>query len=104
MGKVKWTYKASGHLQAIYEYIAKDSKIYAGNFIKSLIHATQKLETFPKCGRIVPELENYDFREVIYRKYRIVYRIKENSKDIEILAVIHGSRDMPNAFHEDWEL
>lgn len=37
MGKIKWTEKASNHLQTIYDYIAKDSKIYAGRFIRSLI-------------------------------------------------------------------
>ena len=73
MGKVKWTEKASSHLQAIHDYIAIDSKTYASRFIKSLIKATIKLEKMPRCGRIVPELESYGFREVIFQNYRIVY-------------------------------
>lgn len=59
MGKIKWTEKASSNLQAIYDYIARDSKTYATRFIKSLIRATTKLEIMPRCGRIVPELESY---------------------------------------------
>jgi toxin ParE1/3/4 len=47
----------------------------------------------PRCGRIVPELKDYGLREVIYANYRIVYRIKNNN-DIEILAVIHGAREL----------
>ncbi|MBW2083862.1 MAG: type II toxin-antitoxin system RelE/ParE family toxin [Deltaproteobacteria bacterium] len=44
------------------------------------------------------------FREVIYGNYRIVYRIIGGDDDIEILAVIHGARDMKRAFREEWEL
>ncbi len=104
MDKIKWTEKASSNLQAIHDYIATDSKIYATRFIKSLIAATNKLETMPWCGRIVPELESYGFREVIYRNYRIVYRIVGVREAIEILAVVHGARDMKTAFREEWNL
>ncbi len=103
MGQIKWTVKASNNLHAIYDYIAKDSKIYAVRFIKSLILSTKKLETMPRCGREVPELEGYGFREVIYRNYRIIYRILEDSEDIEILAVIHGARDLKGTFRKGWE-
>jgi addiction module RelE/StbE family toxin len=104
MGKIKWTEKASSNLQAIHDYIARDSKTYATRFIKSLIRATTKLEIMPRCGRIVPELESYGFREVIYQNYRIVYRIAEGSEDVEILAVVHGAREIKTAFRQEWEL
>lgn len=29
-----------------------------------------KLEMMPRCGRIVPEMDSYGFREVIYQNYR----------------------------------
>jgi addiction module RelE/StbE family toxin len=104
MGQIRWTEKASSNLQAIYEYIAKDSKAYAIRFIKSLISATAKLETMPRCGRIVPELESYGLREVIYQNYRIVYRIIENTNDVEILAIVHGAREIKTVFRQEWEL
>jgi len=104
MGKIRWTKKASSHLEAIYEYIAWDSGIYAARFIKSLIKSTAKLEIMPWCGRIVPELEKYGFREVIYQNYRIVYRIKERTEDIEILAVVHCAREIKKVFREEWEI
>lgn len=103
MGKIKWTEKASTHLQTIHDYIARESKTYATRFIKSLIKATLKLEMMPYCGRIVPELEDYGFREVVYRNYRIIYRITGNEV-VEILAVIHGARNFKKAFCEEWEL
>lgn len=99
MGKVKWTEKSSSNLQAIFDYIAKDSKIFATRFVKSLIASTKKLETMPGCGRTIPELEEQGLREIIFRNYRIPYRINKND-DIEILAVIHGARDFLSAFEE----
>ncbi len=104
MGKVKWTEKASSNLQAIHDYIAKDSKTYAARFIKSLIRATTKLEQMPRCGRIVPELEDYGFREVVYQNYRIVYRLVEGSEDVEILTVVHSAREINKVVRKEWEL
>ncbi len=101
MVKIKWTEKASSDLKAIHEYIAKDSKIYATRFIKSLIGATIKLETMPYCGHIVPEIEIYGFREIVYYNYRIIYRITEHSNDVEILAVTHGAREIRKTLSED---
>lgn len=103
MGKIIWTEKASSHLQGIHEYIGRDSRTYATRFVKSLIASTTKLEHMPHVGRTVPELENYDFREVIYHNYRIVYRVI-GKEDLEILAVLHGARDFKKAFYEEWEL
>jgi len=104
MGKLSWTEKASKNLQAVFDYISKDSKVYAARYVKALVHSTKKLENMPRCGRIVPELDDSRFREVIYGNYRIVYRITGADDNIEILAVIHGARDMIGAFREEWEL
>ncbi len=104
MGKIRWTEKASNHLQSIHDYIARDSKTYATRFIKSLIKSTQKLQTMSRIGRIVPEFETFGLREVIFQNYRIVYRIIEGIENIEILAVIQCSRDFKTAFSQEWEL
>jgi plasmid stabilization system protein ParE len=93
VGKVVWTKKAAGNLRSIHEYIAKDSRFYADRFTKALVRATERLKTLPQSGRIVPELESLAFREVIYRNYRIIYRIQADSNDVQILAVVHGARE-----------
>jgi toxin ParE1/3/4 len=104
MGKIKWSERAGSHLQTIHDFIALDSKTYALRFIKSLIKSTSKLEIAPRCGRIVPEFEMHGFREVIYQNYRIVYRIADVNEQVEILAVIHCSRDFKATFSQEWEL
>jgi|SRR3990172_877897 len=98
MVRIKWTDKAVKHLEAIYEYIARDSKIYAKRYIKSLITSTEKLKKMPECGRKVPEFEDADFREIFYKNHRIVYRLTDADKHIDILAVVHGTQDMQKIF------
>lgn len=105
MGKVIWTEKAAAHLKAIHDYIAEDSPVYASRFIKALVHATLKLETFPRAGRSVPEFEHVPIalREVIYQGYRIIYRLNSDS-DAEIVTVAHGREDLYNNLNRDWFL
>ncbi len=43
-------------------------------------------------GRIVPEFETEQIREVIEGSYRIIYYIKP--EQIDVLAVIHGSLEI----------
>jgi len=42
---------------------------------------------------MVPEYELNEVREVIEGSYRIIYLVKEDEGRIEVLAVIHGSRE-----------
>ncbi len=93
---MSWTLKSSTNLESIHDYIASDSgsAFYAKRFVRALIQATRKLETFPRCGREVPELRSFGFREVIHKGYRIVYRI----------AVVLGARDLLRFFREDWDV
>ena len=41
-------------------------------------------------GRIVPELDELNVRELILSNYRLVYRI--HAEKIQILRLIHGAR------------
>lgn len=84
---VKWTETALSNLQNIYEYIAQDSIYYAKNVIQRIVFITEQIPFFPKKGRIVPELNRRDIREIILYSYRIIYKIR--AKDILILRILH---------------
>jgi len=84
MGEIKWSEKASSNLQAIFDYISRDSRLYAARYVKALIKATKKLEKMPRCGRMVPEFENRELREVIYRNHRWV--LDSNSAILALAA------------------
>ena len=79
-------------------YIAKDSRVYAARFAAACEAATNSLREFPLKGRPVPELPASGLREVIAGKYRIVYRVR--SEVVEIVAVIHGARDIFEALED----
>jgi len=53
-------------------------------------NAVALLTENPRSGRVVPETGNPAIRELIYRGYRVVYRIKGD--DLEILSVFEGHR------------
>ena len=90
---VIWSQEAGENLFDIEEFIARDSLERAVRFIDALIdHAETILSDNPRSGRTVPEIGNPDIRELIYRGYRIVYRL--NGDRIEILTVFEGHRQL----------
>jgi addiction module RelE/StbE family toxin len=90
---VHWTDTAVAHLVAIYERIAQDAPVYAQRMIDRLTKRSEQIATFPESGRMVPEYEAPDIREVIENPYRIIYRIKVDQ--IDVLAVVHGAQLLP---------
>lgn len=92
MTKVRWTPQAADDLEAIYEFIARDSPLYAQITVEGIIAAIDRLEQFPLLGRHVPETSQADVRELIKPPYRIVYRTGEI---VKILTVFRGSRLFP---------
>jgi addiction module RelE/StbE family toxin len=92
--RVHWTNKAVKHLSAIYEYIAQDSPVYAQRMIDRLTRRSEQIAALPLSGRMVPEYEVEDIREVIEKPYRIIYRIKADQ--IDVLAIVHGAQLLPS--------
>jgi len=90
MAEVRWTPQAADDLEAITNFIAADSPQYASLFAIDVLAAVDRLVVFPRSGRIVPEMDHPDVREVILGNYRIVYRIRPDL--IEVLTVYHGAR------------
>ncbi|MCX9010673.1 MAG: type II toxin-antitoxin system RelE/ParE family toxin [Candidatus Methanoperedens sp.] len=90
MVRIIWSPDAAADLEAICEYIAKDSEYYARVFAQGVINAVERLLVFPESGRIVPEYNQEDLREIIFQNYRIVYRIKSDA--VEIVTITHGAR------------
>ena len=70
--KVNWAYKATTDLEALAEYIARDSAFYASAFVQEIRDASRSLNEFSERGRIVPELGNPNIRELFVREYRLI--------------------------------
>ena len=90
MVEIKWTNKSINDLKSIFEYIAQDSKKYASLQIKKIKERTKQLKIQPLSGRVVPEFDDLNIRELIEGNYRIVYMIYEQK--IFILTVDHSAK------------
>ena len=90
MVKIVWSPQSLDDLEGIAEYIAKDSTFYASSFVGKIVDAVQKIASFPKIGRKVPEANDERVREILYKQYRIIYQHLEES--VEILTIFHSSR------------
>lgn len=78
--------------------------IYAEQFVRRVFDATDKLVDFPRIGREVPAASDVpeEVRELIHQGYRIVYWIVVDR--IQILAIIHGTRDFENIERTPWDV
>jgi toxin ParE1/3/4 len=90
MARIVWTPQALEDIDAICEFIAKDAPRYAQMFAIRVFNATDRLEIFPESGRIVPEINQHNIREVIFGNYRIIYRLQDD--EVQILTVYHSAR------------
>ena len=93
---IEFKQKAEDDLQQIKEYISKNSIYYANKTVNEIINKTIYLEIFPYMGRKIPEYNNVNLRELIYKSYRIFYMVNSN---IHILNIIHHSRDFLNSIN-----
>lgn len=91
--KVVWTDAATAQLELIHNYVAQTSSDYAQRIVDQLTNRSKQIANFPFSGRIVPEYELNEVRELIEGSYRIIYLIKDEKQKFEVLAVIHSSRE-----------
>jgi plasmid stabilization system protein ParE len=91
---VHWTARARARLAAICNYIAKDSPQAAVTIECRLLLRSRQIGEFPRAGRMVPDYERDDIRELIEGNYRLIYRIKAEQADV--LTVMHTAQLLPS--------
>jgi addiction module RelE/StbE family toxin len=92
---VSWAASARRDLREILDYIALDSPAMARAKLSVFEESVSELGSFPKKGRIVPELEKNNistYRELILSPWRVFYKIE--NQNIFIMAVIDGRRNI----------
>ena len=93
MVQLKWTKLAVEDLKEIHDYVSRDSTKYARIQIIRIKSRTKILKSLPFAGRIVPEYNDENYRELIEGNYRIIYKIVTKYL-IDILTVHHAARDL----------
>ncbi len=91
--KVVWSPLSIDRAIEIADYIYLDNPTAAQKWIDTIFEKVKALKTSSKIGRIVPEIERDEIREILYGNYRIIYRIEKSS--ISILTIRHGKQILP---------
>lgn len=94
MTRIVWSPQSLADLESIRDFIAHDSPRYADLVVQRLVAAVERLEAFPQSGRVVPERNLEQLREIIATPYRIVYRVRPGL--VEIVTVFRASRMFPD--------
>jgi toxin ParE1/3/4 len=94
MVQIRWSSRAFSDLQAIFTFISQGSEAYARIEVLKILRAVARLSLFPYIGKSLPELPHLKHRSVIVGQYRLIYRFGPTSKQIFVVAVIHGRRDL----------
>jgi toxin ParE1/3/4 len=95
MVKIIFSKIARLDLKDIIDYIKRDSIKYARLERIKIEGAVNKLILHPLIGRVVPELDNENYRELIFQNYRIIYKVA-SPEVIYILSIHHHSRLIAN--------
>jgi toxin ParE1/3/4 len=90
------TKSAEADLESIYDYILHhDSKANAQAVLDQLLTVVETLRHTPQRGTYPRELSSlgmYDYRQIFFKPYRVIYRVIE--QQVFIMLIIDGRRDM----------
>lgn len=92
---VTWSPEAIDDVESIARFIERDSSFYAKAVVTKIIDLSRSLVSLPNRGRIVPELEDQNIRELFVYSYRLIYQIRKDT--VLIIAIVHGKRQLTSA-------
>lgn len=75
------------------DYLAQHSPIRAALLIDNIFRQFDLLKPHPRLGRMVPEIHDDAIRELLFRQYRLIYRLVSDNR-IDILTLQTGQRPL----------
>ena len=84
---VHWSTVALERVSDIVDSFPPRNPEAAERWVEDMFATAERLELFPRSGRVVPELEREEIREVFYQRYRIIYKVA--SDRAKVLTVRH---------------
>lgn len=97
MSGFRLTPRAKRDVAEIYRYIARDNTSAAERFVSDLFDLFQSLGRNPKIGQKRPDLRP-NLRSISHGHYVAFYYGTKSAA--EIVAVVHGARDIEQLFRE----
>ncbi len=99
--RLSWSPLASDRVDEAVAYIAAENPDAAREWLERLLDRVKALKQYPDSGRVVPELQREDIREIFVGPYRVMYR--RRMEVVEIAAIIHSAQDFDGEDLEMWE-
>jgi toxin ParE1/3/4 len=87
---LRWTQRTRADLKAIHDYIAKGAPLNSKVVVRDIWERASQLPATPRIGRIVPELQNPDIREVPVHSWRVIYQLRGDK--LFIVTLVHRRR------------
>lgn len=73
-------------------YVAQGSRPAAEGLLIQALDAASSLDVYGERGRVVPEFDQPNVREMLVQRYRLLYEV--TPAEVHILAFVHGARDL----------
>ena len=83
--RVIWSEGALEEAREYADYIALDSPMRAEKWLEDLLTEVKRLEVFPQSARVILQLDDGRFRQIIFKRFRVVFEIEEER--VVILSV-----------------
>jgi len=99
MAEIIWTVPAFNDLDQITDYIALDKVNAAIKLADKIFDKVKRLAEFPESGRLLPELDNDKYREIIVQPCRILYYIEDDK--VYVTHVMRSERQLRRYMLED---
>ena len=92
---VIFTPQSQEDLREIVTFIARDNPKRAVSFGNELIEKPLFIGTHSEMGRVVPEEDDLNVREIVHRAYRIICETYRDPDTIFVLRFWHAARGTP---------
>lgn len=83
--KLLYSQEAKEQLRNIKEYISKDNKEYARQYLIKIKSKLEILENYPYVGKVNATFNMENIREFVVLGYKVIYKINQNS--VYIMAI-----------------
>ena len=80
MVQIRWSRRVIAEIHEAREYLQPYSPAFAERFTDAIFAKCALLEQQPLLGRVVPEAERIDIRELLFKKHRLIYQVVSSSE------------------------
>ena len=90
--RIIWAERASHDLLEIVRYLAVRDPAAAERIARGLYREVGRLAAFPQAGSALDELDDTDYRKLVFRNWKIVYRVMMEDEVLRIMRIWHAAR------------